>query len=141
MGLAPGEKVAAMIEGDFARVGVAALVPYLKALARLSDVTLTAHLPTSLAPVAVVGELRVMLDVKVDIAAELERVTKEVARVEGEAAKAKIKLATESFVARAPAAVVDQERARLAASEATLEKLRPQLERLRASQSGARPGA
>ena len=82
------------------------------------------------APVQVVDTLRVMLDVKVDPAAERERLSKERARLAGETEKAKAKLANESFVARAPAAVVEQERARLAGFEATLAKLDEQLVRL-----------
>jgi valyl-tRNA synthetase len=68
--------------------------------------------------------------VKIDAAAERERIAKEVARVEGEICKATTKLGNESFVARAPAAVVAQERARLAAFTATLDKLREQYRRL-----------
>jgi valyl-tRNA synthetase len=141
MGLSPAEKVAAFIDGEVASAGVAALLPYLKALARLSEVTLVSQLPASLAPIAVGGDLRVMLDVEIDVAAEIERVAKEKARVESELAKARASLANESFVARAPAAVVEQMRERLAAHEATLEKLRPLLERLRATQSSARADA
>ena len=46
--------------------------------------------------------------------------------------KAQARLGNESFVARAPAAVVEQERGRLAEFSASLERLRAQLSRLKA---------
>ena len=51
-------------------------------------------------------------------------------RLEGEMAKAQAKLGNESFVARAPAAVVAQERERLEGYSHTLDRLREQLSRL-----------
>jgi valyl-tRNA synthetase len=73
------------------------------------------------------GNARIMLYKEVDPAAERGRLAKEIDRLEGEIGKAKAKLANASFVERAPAKVVDQERARLAAFEATLAKVREQL--------------
>ena len=55
---------------------------------------------------------------------------KEKARNEGEVVKARAKLDNENFVARAPAAVVEQERTRLAGFVATLDKLQQQFDRL-----------
>ena len=130
MGLAPGAKVDVLVTGDVAADGVAEFRPYVMALARLSDFRIVDALPAADAPVQVVDTLKLMLDVKVDPAAERERLSKERARLAGEVAKAQAKLANESFVARAPAAVVEQERARLAGFEATLAKLDEQLARL-----------
>jgi len=130
MGLGPGEKVDLLVAGDISAYGAGAFAPYVKALARLSDYRIVDELPATNAPVEVVDRLRIMLDVKVDAAAERDRIGKEIARIEGEIAKANAKLANESFVARAPAAVVEQERTRLAGFTATLGKLRTQAARL-----------
>jgi len=125
MGISPQQKLVLFAVGDVAR-----FAPYMQSLARLESVRVVAELPQEEAPVAVVGDYRLMLHVEVDVAAERERLAKEIARLEGEIAKCRAKLANESFVARAPEKIVAQERERLAGFEATLEKLRQQLERL-----------
>jgi len=102
-----------------------------QALARLSEIRQVAVLPDSTAPVAVVGDARIMLYKEVDPAAEAERISKEITRVGAQIAQFKAKLANASFVERAPASVVEQERKRLSDSEETLSKLQEQLQKLR----------
>ena len=130
MSVSPAQRVPLLAEGDATKLE--RYFPYMKLLARLSDAQVVDALPAADAPVSVVGSTRLMLKIEVDVAAERERLTKEIARLEAEIAKAQAKLANPNFVERAPAHVVAQEKERLANFSATLEKLRPQLEKLKA---------
>jgi valyl-tRNA synthetase len=129
MGVSPGERIP--LHADGPREALEPLFPYLLALARLSEARVAEGLPDADAPVAVVGDIRLMLEIRVDVAAETQRLEKESARLRGEIGKASAKLGNASFVERAPAAVVAQERERLAGFEATLARLEAQLARLR----------
>jgi valyl-tRNA synthetase len=128
MGLSPAQKVPLIAAGD--RAMLSTFAPYLAALVRLNDVRIVGELPAGEAPVQIVGDFRLMLHIEVDVGAERERIAKDIARHEGEIAKARAKLANDGFVTRAPGAVVEQERARLAGFSATLDKLREQYARL-----------
>ena len=132
MQLSPAVRVPLLLQAEDAqtRAELTSLALYLQALAKLSDVQVVVALPDSPAPVSVVGNVKLMLQVEIDIAAERERISKEVARLDGEIAKANTKLGNESFVARAPAAVVAQEQERRAGFAQTVEKLREQLAKL-----------
>ena len=70
-------------------------------------------------------------DGRVSGTAEKVRLGKEATRLEGELTKVQAKLANETFVAKAPLAVLEQERKRLLEFTATLEKIREQLARLK----------
>ncbi|SAK55143.1 valyl-tRNA synthetase [Caballeronia catudaia] len=133
MNLSPAVKVPLLAHGDAARLS--AFAPYVAALARLSEVTIIddeAALDREAhgAPVAIVGSSKLVLKVEIDVAAERERLTKEVERLNAEVEKCNAKLGNESFVSKAPAAVVEQERKRLAEYGTTIEKLQAQLLRL-----------
>jgi valyl-tRNA synthetase len=129
MNISPAQRMPLVASGNAARLSKFA--PYIAGLAKLSEVQVVDEISTEeLAPVAIVGEQRLMLKVEIDIAAERERIGKEIARLEGEIVKANAKLSNESFVARAPAAVVAQEKERLANFSATVDKLKPQLAKL-----------
>jgi valyl-tRNA synthetase len=124
----PKDRVTFYVTGALGAAATTAMA----VLARASELKTFAELPPSDSPVAVVGPHRLMPHVEVDPQAERERLGKETARLEGEIARARGKLGNAAFVERAPAAVVAQERERLAAFEATLQKFRSQLEKLAA---------
>ena len=129
MSVSPAQKLPLVLAGP--RDRATAHAPYLQVLAKLSDVELVDALPSgSIAPVQIVGDFRLMLKVEIDVGAERDRLDKEIARVDGEVRKASAKLGNASFVERAPAAVVAQERERLGAFESTLARLREQRARL-----------
>ena len=107
MNIGPAQKVPLIAAGD--KASVQAFAPYLAALAKLTEVTAAGDaLPETDAPVQIVGDYRLMLQIEIDVAAEKERLGKEVTRLQGEISKAEGKLGNTSFVERAPAAVVVQ---------------------------------
>jgi len=133
MNLPPGQRVPLLVLGDGGFVDAAA--PALQALARLSQVRVLADeaafaVATATAPVTLAGELRLALHVEVDVAAEQQRLDREIERLQAEATKAESKLGNARFVERAPAVVVAQERERLAGFIQALDRLRDQRRRL-----------
>ena len=132
MGLSPATRVPLLTTGEADFVAEACAL--LQALGKFSEVRILDEAAfneaSAMAAVAVQGELRLAPHVEINVEAERARLSKELARIEGEISKAQAKLGNEGFVARAPAAVVQQEQQRLADFQATLERLQTQLARL-----------
>jgi valyl-tRNA synthetase len=129
MNIAPSQRLPLVMAGPVTQAQ--SWAPYLRSLAKLESVSCVDQLPSNtMAPVQVVGEYRLMLDVQVDVVAEKERLAKELARLQGEIQKAQAKLANASFVDRAPANVVAQEKERLTQFSQTLERVQEQMARL-----------
>jgi len=129
MNLSPALRVPLLAAGNAEALSFFA--PYLQSLAKLSEVTILNELPDTDAAVAIVGNFKLMLKVEIDVDVERDRLDKEIARLSAEIAKAQGKLSTESFVARAPAAVVEQEKKRLEDFSATHAQLQAQRAKLK----------
>ncbi|WP_028453548.1 valine--tRNA ligase [Chitinilyticum aquatile] len=128
MGLSPAVKAPLYLEGDET---LSQFVAYLKPLAKLSEVHIVARLPEDDAPVAVAGTTRMMLVVEVDKAAETARVTKEIGKTTDARDKLLAKLEKPGYTDKAPAHLVEKDRAQLAELNEKLAKLAAQLEKLK----------
>ncbi|MFP6798772.1 MAG: valine--tRNA ligase [Pseudomonas sp.] len=100
--------------------------PLLNKLAKLESVrVLEAGEEAPMSATALVGEMQVLVPMAglIDKDAELARLDKEIARLSGEVQRVGGKLSNEGFVAKAPAEVLDKERAKLAEAEQALSKM------------------
>lgn len=107
--------------------------PLLKKLAKLESVRiLAAGEEAPMSATALVGDMQVLVPMAglIDKGAELARLDKEIQRLDGEVKRVGGKLANEGFVAKAPADVIDKERAKLAEAEQALANLTEQREKI-----------
>ena len=83
---------------------------------------------------SLVGDMQLLIPLAglIDKQAELDRLQKNIGKLEQEVERIKVKLANENFVSRAPASVVDKEKERLVEAESALGSLRGQAERISA---------
>jgi valyl-tRNA synthetase len=131
LGVSPAKQVSLLVRGGSSDEAgrVARFAPQLRFLCRLDRIEALAGEPPAAAP-AVVGDLQlfVPLDGLVDLDAERARLDKDIARIGAEKEKSEAKLG--KFGTGVPAAVVEQERVRLADWSAKLEALAAQRARL-----------
>ena len=105
-------------------------VDYLKGLAKLSDVELMDELPDKDAPVSIIDDFKLMLNIEIDKEAEKNRLKKEITRLEIEIKKAETKLGNASFVEKAPPEVISQEKSRLESFSQSREKFLVQFKKI-----------
>jgi valyl-tRNA synthetase len=83
---------------------------------------------------ALVGDMKVLIPMAglIDKEAELARLEKELGKLQADAERVEKKLSNPSFVDKAPEAVVQKERDKLAEAKSALAKLQEQAEKIRA---------
>jgi len=107
----------------------------LKTLARIGEITCLANKETSPdAATALIGDLKVLVPFGafIDKDEEIKRLRKEIEKIEKDLARSTGKLSNASFVDKAPAAVVEKERARVAEMEQAIASLGEQLKKIEA---------
>ena len=129
MGIAPNVKAPLFVEGGS---DLADCLKYLPALTRLTEAKLVDKLPEAEdAPVAVCNGARLMLKVEVDKAAETARLTKEAEKLQKALDKLNAKLGKAGYVDKAPAHLVEKDKAELAELADKMGKVKAALAKLR----------
>ena len=130
MGIAPNVKAPLFVEGGS---DLADCLKYLPALTRLTEAKLVDKLPEAEdAPVAVCNGARLMLKVEIDKAAETARLTKEAEKLQKALDKLNAKLAKPGYTDKAPAHLVEKDKADLAELQDKMAKVEAQLAKLKA---------
>ena len=128
MGIAPNVKAPLFVEGSVPE----ALLKYLPALTRLTEAKTVDRLPENEdAPVAVCNGARLMLKVEIDKAAETARLSKEAEKLQKTLDKLNAKLAKPGYVDKAPAHLVEKDKAELAELEEKMAKVQSALAKLK----------
>jgi valyl-tRNA synthetase len=128
MNIAPGKPIPVLLRNasELDESRLAANRSTLLSLAKLEGAALLAA--DEVAPMsatALVGDMEVLVPMAglIDKDAELARLDKEIAKLDKEIARISGKLSNQGFVAKAPEAVIDKEREKLAAAEQAFKKL------------------
>lgn len=109
-------------------------IDFIKALANLESISvLAADAEKPLSITKLIGETELLIPMAglIDKDAELQRLDKEIAKLVGECDRINKKLGNESFVAKAPANVIDKEKEKLAGYTAQLNKLKEQYQSIK----------
>ena len=128
MNISPANKIPLALSGN--KKELEEYLPYLIGLAKLSDAEITSDLPNKDAPVAIINDYKIMLNIEVDKEAEAIRLKKEIEKIDIDLNKAGIKLSNENFVSKAPKEIIKQEKERLSKFSEHKDRLVQQLKKL-----------
>ena len=129
MGIQPNVKAPLFVESAD---DLADYLKYLPMMTRLTEVQQVAALPESEdAPVAVCNGARLMLKVEIDKAAETARLSKEAEKLQKALDKLNAKLSKPGYTEKAPAHLVEKDKADLAELEDKMAKVQSQLAKLK----------
>ena len=129
MGIQPNVKAPLFVESVD---DLADYLKYLPMMARLTEAQQVAALPESEdAPVAVCNGARLMLKVEIDKAAETARLSKEAEKLQKALDKLNAKLSKPGYTEKAPAHLVEKDKADLAELEDKMAKVQNQLAKLK----------
>ena len=128
MNISPAEKVPLIMIGNEEKI--IGFKSYLLPLAKLDSIEIVNSFEKIDAPVALVGDFKLMLNIEIDVEAEKIRLQKEITRIVMEVKKAEGKLSNKAFIEKAPDEVVAQEKERLKTFTTELSKYEEQLSRL-----------
>ncbi|MBW0454438.1 MAG: valine--tRNA ligase [Candidatus Kinetoplastibacterium crithidii] len=129
MNLSPADKLPLLAKGNITKLKRNS--PYIMHFAKLKSVEIVNNIPKLEAPIQIVGETHLMLDIKIDISLELLRLEKEQNKLIEEINKCNLKLQNNNFIKNAPEHIINQEKNRLQKFQLTINNINGQIDKIR----------
>ncbi|QYK06076.1 valine--tRNA ligase [Shewanella zhangzhouensis] len=131
LNIAPSKPLSALLRGvsDEDKARIEANQAFFGTLAKLESMTILAEGEAApMATTQLIGEMELLIPMAglIDVAAEMARIDKQLEKLTGEVARIEGKLSNQGFVAKAPAEVIEKERAKAADIKRDMDKLTEQ---------------
>ena len=131
LNIAPSKPLSALLRGvsDEDKARIEANQAFFGTLAKLESMTILGEGETApMATTQLIGEMELLIPMAglIDVAAEMARIDKQLEKLTGEVARIEGKLSNQGFVAKAPAEVIEKERAKAADIKRDMDKLTEQ---------------
>ena len=127
MKLSPAQKVPLVIciQNEIIKNEIAEFIPFWCVLGKLTEIKIVEKIPeNTAAPVSIIYDCALMLEIEIDKTAEKKRLEKEIEAIQKQMQIAQNKLNNQNFLSRAPEHIVQQEKERFSKFSQDLEKLK-----------------